>query len=232
MNAYQHISGEISCYYNCVMESPLAWIIMLLLVGAVLLFITSLFISIPANRIKIFAAGQFFIIAAVWLSFTTMICNSMFSINIYIIYTLTTLSIMFLIPKIYDSLLVRRLNASPIIELLDWPQEFIDTLITGARVFYYDSAIPRAFASGKSVFLSVGLLEILTEKELRAVLAHESWHLMHNNKTHWLKQLSIMTFMPIIKSDLEHMADIYAINIVDREALESARSKLFIEVGL
>jgi Zn-dependent protease with chaperone function len=227
MNALQHISGEIGCYVNCVITSPIAWIIFLLAAGAIVLFLTYLFISMPANRIKIFAAGQVLIISAVWLSFTTMVCNSMVSIKIYAIYTVTMLIMMFFITKYYDKFLVQRLNASPISGLLDCAQNFVDRLGAGANVFFYDSAIPRAFASGRSIFLSIGLLELLSEEELKAVLAHESWHLMHNNKTHWLKQLSMMTFMPTIQSDLERMADQYASSMVGHDALNSARSKLF-----
>lgn len=229
MNAFQHISGEVACYINCIYTSPLAWVILALVAGAILLFITYLFISNPLNRIRTVVAGQVLIISAVWLSFTTMICNSMFSIDIYIIYTLTTLGIMYVIPKVYDRLLVKRLRASPLSDLIDWGQDFVESLVTGSKVYYFDSAIPRAFASRRSIFISVGLLEILDDVELKAVLAHESWHLMHSNKTHWLKQLSIMTFMPFAQSDLEQMADLYASGITGQDALDSARLKIFPE---
>jgi len=69
---------------------------------------------------------------------------------------------------------------------------------------------------------------MLSERELKAILAHEAWHLKHMNKTHWLKQLSIITFLPFIRSEFEFMADQYALNIIGKDALESARSKLFL----
>ncbi|HOA70199.1 MAG TPA: M48 family metalloprotease [Methanosarcina thermophila] len=38
---------------------------------------------------------------------------------------------------------------------------------------YYESAVSKAFASGKFIFLSLGMLELMDDKKLRAVLAHE-----------------------------------------------------------
>lgn len=227
MTIYQHISGEIDCYINCVQNSPLAGVILLLTVGAIFLYITHLFLPSPGYRTLTFASGQFLIITAVWLSFTTMVCNSMFSINIYIFYTVFTLGIMFIIRRVFDRFLARKLKASPLKELVGWGQDFVDKLVNDAKVFYYDSAIPQAFACRRSIFLSIGLLELLSDEELKAVLAHESWHIIHNSKTHWLKQLSIMTFLPIARSDIEVMADRFAANIAGQEALHSARNKIF-----
>ncbi len=227
MNLHQHISGEIGCYFDCVATSSISWIVILLATCALLMFITYLIILNPDYRIKIFTFGQFLIVMTIWLSIATMKCDSMFIINVYAIYTLITLTIMLSIPRIYDKILIKRWKASIITDVLVWPQEFVDQLLGEAKVYYYDSAVPRAFSSGRSIFLSVGLLEMLSERELKAVLAHEAWHLKHMNKTHWLKQLSIITFLPFIRSEFEFMADQYALNIIGKDALESARSKLF-----
>lgn len=78
------------------------------------------------------------------------------------------------IPRIYDKILIKRWKASIITDVLVWPQEFIDQLLGEAKVYYYDSAVPRAFSSGR------------------------------------------------------FMADQYALNIIGKDALESARSKLFL----
>ena len=231
MNAIQHISGEIDCYITCIQSSSIAWIILSLLALAIFLFIAYMFISKPEHRIKIFASGQVLIIAAVWLSFSTMTCSSMFIINIYLLYTLLTLGVMFLLPKVFDRFLVRRLNAVHITEILEWGQHFVDKLVMDVRVFYFDSAVPRAFATGRAIFISIGMLELLNDEELKGVLAHESWHIMHNSKTHWLKQLSLMTFTTtnVVKPEIEQMADRYASNIVGQQVLDSARSKIFPE---
>lgn len=226
----QHISGEFDCYITCIQSSPYRWAILSLIALAVFLFIAYLFISKPENRIRIFATGQVLIISSVWLSFSTMTCNSMFSINVYLLYTLLTLGVMFMLPRMFDRYLIGRLNALPISGLMDWTQHFVDQLVTNTRVFYFDSAVPRAFAAGKSIFISVGMLELLNSDELKAVLAHESWHIMHNHKTHWLKQLSLMTFTRIntVQPEIEQMADNFASNIVGPQALRSARSKIFL----
>jgi heat shock protein HtpX len=110
---------------------------------------------------------------------------------------------------------------------MDWPQDFVNTLIEGAKVYYYDSAIPRAFASGKVIFVSMGMLEMMDEIELKAILAHEIWHLRHNSKTPILKQLSLMTFTKNrSEHELELLADLFAGEIAGKDSVESARAKL------
>lgn len=229
MSSIQYITGEFDCYITCIQASQFTWVILSLIAIAIFLFIAYLFISKPENRVKIFATGQVLIISSIWLSFSTMTCNSMISMNIYLLYTLLTLCVMFLLPRIYDRYLIRRLNALPISGLMGWTQQFVDELVSNTRVFYYDSAVPKAFSAGKSIFISVGMLELLNGDELKAVLAHESWHIMHNYKTHWLKQLSLMTFTGtnVVQPEIEQMADNYASNIVGPQALISARSKIF-----
>ena len=93
--------------------------------------------------------------------------------------------------------------------------------------YYYDSAVPRAFISGKIIFLSMGMLELMNDLELKAVLAHEVWHLCHNNEMPVLRQLSFMTFTKNCSKDkFEILADIFAGKIVNMSALDSARAKL------
>ncbi len=60
-------------------------------------------------------------------------------------------------------------------DIMDWPEVFVNNLIEGAKVYYYDSALPAAFALGKCIFLSIGMLELMDEEELKAVIAHEAW---------------------------------------------------------
>ncbi len=45
-----------------------------------------------------------------------------------------------------------------------------------AQFFWFDSAAPLAFSSRKKVFLSQGLFEVLSPKELEAVILHEMYH--------------------------------------------------------
>ena len=54
--------------------------------------------------------------------------------------------------------------------------------VTVPRVFMMSLGAPTAFSVGvfrKSIFISKKLVEVLTQKELRAVLAHEVFHIKH-----------------------------------------------------
>ena len=95
--------------------------------------------------------------------------------------------IVMLLPRVYYKILIRRYGAQPITDIMDWTQAFVNNFTEGAKVYYYDSAVPGAFASGKSIFLSLGMLELMDDSELKAVLAHEVWHIRHNNKTPLLR---------------------------------------------
>ena len=81
-------------------------------------------------------------------------------------------------------------------------------------------------AAGRSIFVSLGLLEILNDNELKAVLAHEAWHIRNNSLTPFMKQLAVMTFSSHKRDELEELADIFAAEIAGSEALSSARCKV------
>ncbi len=151
----------------------------------------------------------------------------MLTIEVYLAYVLISTGVMLFLPGSYYKILIRRYNARPISEIVNWADDFVNTLANNSQVYYFDSAIPKAFASGKAIFVSVGMLEIFDQQELKAVLAHEAWHLRHNNKTPILRQLSLMTFTKYRpEQELELMADRFAEEIVGKGPLESARAKL------
>ena len=151
----------------------------------------------------------------------------MLTLEIYTAYAILSTVIFILLPKVYYKILIKRYKAKQLIEIINWPQVFVNTLTEEAKVYYYDSAVPRAFISGKIIFLSMGMLELMNDLELKAVLAHEVWHLRHNNEMPVLRQLSFMTFTKnCSKGKFEILADVFAEEIVNKSALDSARAKL------
>ncbi len=54
-----------------------------------------------------------------------------------------------------------------------------------ADLFIMDKAKPVAFALGKSVFVSIGMFDILSKKEIEAVLLHELHHI--RSRSSWVK---------------------------------------------
>jgi hypothetical protein len=73
----------------------------------------------------------------------------------------------------------------------------------------------------------MGMLELMDDLELKAILAHEVWHLRHNNNTPVLRQLSLMIFTKNRSEDeLELLADTFAEEIISEKAVKPARAKL------
>ena len=221
------IADEIICYAECVNNSDLLPLITFLIVASLLLFAFYLKAKTPIRRVSSFAGAQLSMVGAIAATFSTMECSRMLTIEVYLAYVLISTGIMLFLPGSYYKILIRRHNARPISEIVDWADDFVNTLASNSQVYYFDSAIPKAFASGKAIFVSVGMLEIFDQQELKAVLAHEAWHLRHNSKTSILRQLSIMTFTKYRpEQELELMADRFAEQIVGKGPLESARAKL------
>ncbi|MCL7411564.1 MAG: M48 family metalloprotease [Methanosarcinaceae archaeon] len=221
------IADELICYAECVNKSDLLPLISFLVVASLLLFAFYLKSKTPIQRVSSFAGAQLLMIGAIVASFSTMECSRMLTIEMYLAYVFISTGIMLFLPGSYYKILIRHHNAKPISEIVDWVDDFVNTLSEDSNVYYFDSAIPKAFASGKAIFVSIGMLELFDEQELKAVLAHEAWHLRHNNKTPILRQLSLMTFTKFRpEQELELMADRFAEKIVSKGALESARAKL------
>jgi len=221
------ITDELVCYATCINNSELLPMILFFIGASLLLFMFYMKTQTPIHRIISFAGAQTSMVGAIAATFSTMECSRMFTIEVYLAYVSISTGIMIFLPGLYYKILIKRHNARPISEIVDWADEFVNTLANDSQVYYFDSAIPKAFASGKTIFVSVGMLEIFNEQELKAVLAHEAWHLRHNNETPILRQLSLMTFTKYRpKQELELMADRFAEEIVGKVPLESAREKL------
>jgi Zn-dependent protease with chaperone function len=220
-----NILGEINCFGQCLGISSYAPFVALLVVFSLSLLAASIILREPKKRLFTFVSAQSSTLLAIFTTFYLMKCNGMLSIYIYFAYVAASCVLIFGVLRFYDRILIRRLNARPAVSIMKWTQEFTERLAS-ATVYYYDSAIPRAFASGRSIFFSLGLLEILDVDELKAVLAHEAWHIRNNSRTPYLRQLALMTFSSPWESELEQMADSFAARIAGSEALFSARNKL------
>lgn len=217
------IMGELQCYGQCLRSW--APFVALFVVISISLIAISLMLSNPRKRLKIFLFAQSSGILAIALTYYIMECSEMLSLYLYSAYLLFSTLMIFGALRYYDRIMVRRLGAKPAGSILNWTQEFVD-MLTSAKVYYFDSAIPRAFASGRSIFISIGLFEMLDDDELKAVLAHEAWHIRHNSGMPFMKQIALMAFSSSADPELECMADRFAAQIAGSEALLSARNKV------
>ncbi len=217
-----NLLNEINCYGACLTFS--APFIALLVVISIALLSASLMLKRPNQKLITFVSAQIAGFLSIAVTFYLMDCGYMLTLYLYLGYTIISTALIFGVLRYYDRIMVRRLKAKPARGIIEWAQEFVDGLVQ-AKLYYFDSAIPRAFASGRSIFVSIGLLELLNDGELKAVLAHEAWHIYNNSRTPYSKQIALMTFSSC-ESELEHMADCFAAEIAGRGALLSARSKV------
>lgn len=107
------------------------------------------------------------------------------------------------------------------------------------RVVTLATPTPLAFCSGlvtPHIYLSTGLLEILSDRELRAVLRHEAFHCARYDPLRTLLAESIATgffFLPVVAewrdlflTSLELAADRHAMHVSGRWCLAGALHKL------
>ncbi len=214
-----NIFGEMHCYGQCLQS----WAIIAAFIVAISIAAAAvgLMHKNPRKRLQIFAIAQIAGILTTTAIFYLMECSYMLTLYLYFAYAAASTIFIFGMLHYYDRLLVKRLGAKPAVSILKWTQEFVDRLAS-AKVFYFDSAVPRAFAAGRSIFVSVGLIEILDDDEIKAVLAHEAWHIKHNSR-----MLSpLMAFSSSSQPELEFLADRFAAEIAGKNALSSARNKV------
>ena len=220
-----NILSEINCFGLCLRLSDFAPFVALFLVISIALLAASFMVKKPKHRLLTFVSAQVAVFLATVATFYLMKCDGMLTIYLYFAYVVISSVLIFWVLRHYDSLMIKRLDAKPVGNLMDWTQKFVNQL-TSATVYYYDSAAPRAFAAGRSIFVSVGLLEMLDNEELKAVLAHEAWHIRNNSRTPYLRQLAFMAFSSHKRTELEYMADCFAADIAGSKALSSARNKI------
>jgi heat shock protein HtpX len=185
----------------------------------------SLMLKNPKKRLQTFIFAQVSCLIGVAFTFYLMNCSEMLSMYLYFAYVAISTILIFGTLYYYDRLMIKRLQAKPAGSILKWTQEYVDKL-TSARVYYFDSAVPKAFAAGRSIFISIGLLEILDDDELKSVLAHEAWHIRHNSGMPFLSRLAMMAFSSTTEPLLEERADRFAAEIAGSKALFSARNKV------
>ena len=90
-----------------------------------------------------------------------------------------------------DSLVLKMQGAKPLDGKYPEVERIVQELAAGEKIpmpklYYVDTPIPNAFATGRSpsraaVAVTSGIMELLTESELRAVLAHELGHVVNRD---------------------------------------------------
>ena len=210
MNAFE-------CTVACLTNSPL-YIPSVLVTAGFAISLTGYFLvrnSLDKLRFYWFA-NILALINAPILSFS-MSCNMGLFIRVYLIYAFATLLALIITPYLYRHYLGKSYGFERDDEL--------GRLVGLDRVYILHSSVPRAFTLGRDVFVSAGMIDLLEEDELKAVLAHEKFHVLEN-RTPLLSRLKYLTFLPIPQDRIELMADRYAEKIAGKDALQKTKKKI------
>jgi len=107
------------------------------------------------------------------------------------------------------------------------PPRYVKELASdaGVQVSVVDSQAVKVFASKRKVFISVGALERLGPSEVRAVFAHEAYHLANTPSTALSSVLAVFS-LSFVRFHDEDAADEHAASVAGADPLRSALEKL------
>lgn len=95
----------------------------------------------------------------------------------------------------------------------------------GCSVYLLDTQKIKAFTHKRQIYLSVGLLELLEPEEIRAVAAHELYHVLQTPNRYLANTLALTSlWMKSYRDDAK--ADRFAAEVAGSENLFSAFEKL------
>ncbi|MGZ4907530.1 MAG: M48 family metalloprotease [Halobacteriota archaeon] len=170
------------------------------------------------RRFEAFIAGQAAIATAIIVLIVSMDCPMFAWLWIY----LGILSSGLLVLSVTRYWLARSVRSSTV-SLTSSTSTLAKEFAVPIRII--DTQKVRAFAYRRAVYLSIGLLEQLEPEEIRAVVAHEVYHLKHspNRLLSCILAIGSLTFVPF--SD-EGRADRYAADVTGNDELARALQKL------
>ncbi|MBI2672885.1 M48 family metalloprotease [Candidatus Woesearchaeota archaeon] len=155
-----------------------------------------------------------------------LISNCAIKVTETVIYTgigaiiLSVLIGYFVMPKLFSSKNTKKLKEKTILRFVN--KEAKKLGIKTPKVFLIDDAKPDAFSYStisSSIFISVGMIELLSKKELEAVLLHEFYHVHNRSSLYKFSTLILRIFSPLSRfasfnkdlDDEEAAADNFAI---------------------
>lgn len=208
---------SISCYINCLWGTTLGYVML----GLILILIFTLLLFFITFRAGPMFTAQISTSAIIIVGFIGMKCPMIDYIWFYLIVIAAGLFILLLLQIGF----VKRLGRIQISE--DDEKDILSVygLTVEHPLHFLDSQSLQAFTFRGAIFLSIGLLEMLEIDELKAVIAHESYHLTNTPDRRLAASLAIISLWFHSFRD-ERMADRYAATLVGEAALVSALYKL------
>ncbi len=209
--------NSIECTIICLKTSPLFIPTVLVSMGFLISVIGYLITKNSLIGLRFYWFANILALINAPILFFSMSCDMLWFMKVYFIYALVAISVLLLSPMIYKFYLGRVYGYEE--------DEELERLVDVEKVYVLNSALPKVFTLGREIFISTGMLDLLDNKELKAVLAHEKFHVIQN-ATPLVGRLKILTFLPISSEKLENMADDYAARVVGKEPLKMAKRKI------
>jgi len=192
-----------------------------ILLVSVALAIICLFAYFLKRRHEFLLANQTFMIWIITSSILTMGCNMFHLIWVYlgiIIICVLLLGILKLLINLRHSNLI--ISSIEIISVLE--EHF------GVTIKILDIQRIRAYTHRGVIYLSIGLMERLEPDEIKAVVAHETYHLRKSPNKFISSILAMISFTFLRHSD-EYYADRFAAEVSGASNLKNALRKLDIK---
>lgn len=209
--------NAVECFFDCIVSANLVTTITVLL-GLVAIFLFFFFLK---RRYELLLTAQFIMSIIISINLLFMICYMYYWIWIYFGIILTGSIIIVLVKYFIDSY-VNNKTVGSIEYLSDIEKEF------DVKINVIDTAVVRAFVFLKKIYVSIGLLERLEKEEIKAVIAHEVYHLRFSPNKFTSSFLAIASLSFYRYSD-EYAADRFAAKMTRKEDLIRALRKLDIK---
>lgn len=207
----------LECFISCLIESSLI-IPVVIMIGLASIF---LFHFIKKRKFESLLMSQTLITSIIAISLVSMTCNMFNWLWIYLGIILIGSLLIFIIKILLD----KDINES-IIDSLSYIYEFEREFNVPIKII--DSQRVKAFHYRRKIYLSIGLIERLDRDELKAVIAHEIYHLKYspNKIISSILAISSLTFK---RFNDEKSADRYAVDISGVDNFINALKKLNIK---
>ncbi len=206
-------SFQFQCYVSCLTAAGLLYVFLALILVSVLLFIFYLF----TKNAKFMVSTQMATTAVIALNFISMRCEVLQLTWLYI-GIVTFGGFLLWSTKHYISSQCQNTIPPP-----KYISKFENEFNVSIKILLTQRI--RAFVYKDEVYLSVGLLERLNDDELRAVIAHEKYHIK-NSPNKIFSSLLALTSLTFKSHNDDPMADSYAAEKVGLANLVSAFEKL------
>ncbi len=149
-----------------------------------------------------------------------MKCDMLWVVKTYMMYLLFAIPLLVMAPFLYKLYLFKFHKIERFTAMEGYLRKVSGS--DKSRMYIIEMALPKAFTLGRDVFITAGLLELMSERELKAVIAHEAFHIKQN-RFPMIYAFRLLTFIPF---QFERLADSYAEKIAGKESLIRARNKI------